>query len=217
MDYSFPTTQIEHYDSFASLCDNVRRINNILLDLSLDIWTYISLDYFKQKIKNDEVGSSAMPHKINPIDFENAEGNLGMANSMFHHLASKITVSRWQRDLSDSTSMRNIGICFSYTLIAMTSLVKGLNKLEINRKVIKHNLDNSWEVLTEAIQTIMRKHGTQGGYEKIKGRSRGKKITKKDLHSMIQALDIPSQEKRKLMELTPSTYLGLAKKLAKNI
>ena len=172
---------------------------------------------FKQTLNKEEVGSSTMPHKVNPIDFENAEGNLGLANSIFRHLASTITISRWQRDLSDSTSMRNIGLCFSYTLIAISSLLKGLNKVQINQKVIKEDLETSWEVLTEPIQTIMRKYGIQGGYEKIKGISRGKKISKEDLHSLIQTLDMPSQEKRKLMELTPSTYLGLAKKLAKNI
>ena len=217
LNWSPYTTQVEPKDIMAQLFQSHERLNNVLLDLSRDMWGYISLDYFKQTLNKEEVGSSTMPHKINPIDFENAEGNLGLANSIFRHLASKITISRWQRDLSDSTSMRNIGLCFSYTLIAISSLLKGLNKVQINQKAIKEDLETSWEVLTEAIQTIMRKHGTQGGYEKIKGRSRGKKITKKDLHSMIQALDIPSQEKRKLMELTPSTYLGLAKKLAKNI
>ena len=217
LDWSPYTTQVEPKDNMAKLFHAHGRLNNVLLDLSRDLWGYISLDYFSQTFSNKEVGSSTMPHKINPIDFENAEGNLGMANSMFHHLASKITVSRWQRDLSDSTSMRNIGICFSYTLIAMTSLVKGLNKLEINRKVIKHNLDNSWEVLTEAIQTIMRKYGVKGGYEMIKEAARGKKITKKEIHSIIQALDVPAHEKNKLLSLTPSTYLGLAKKLAKGI
>ena len=158
-----------------------------------------------------------MPHKINPIDFENAEGNLGMANANFHYLASKITISKWQRDLTDSTSMRNIGSCFSYTLIAISSLMKGLNKLKVNKKVIENDLNNSWEVLTEPIQTIMRKFGLKGGYDLLKDSSRGKQITKEQVHIFIKNLNIPSIEKTKLLNLTPLSYTGLSKKLADDI
>ena len=185
------TTQVEPKDSMAKLFHGHERLNNVLLDFSRDMWGYISLDYFSQKTVKGEVGSSTMPHKINPIDFENAEGNLDLANSIFHYLSSKITKSRWQRDLSDSTSMRNIGSCFAYTLIALSSLIKGLNKLQINKKVINQDLENAWEVLTEAIQTIMRKHHMEGGYEVMKKISRGKNIKKEDLHAIINSLDIP--------------------------
>ena len=211
------TTQVEPKDSMAKLFHGHERLNNVLLDFSRDMWGYISLDYFSQKTIKGEVGSSTMPHKINPIDFENAEGNLDLANSIFHYLSSKITKSRWQRDLSDSTSMRNIGSCFAYTLIALSSLIKGLNKLQINKKVINQDLENAWEVLTEAIQTVMRKHHIESGYEVMKKISRGKNIKKEDLHAIINSLDIPSAEKNKLLKLTPSTYLGLSNKLAKQI
>ena len=211
------TTQVEPKDSMAKLFHGHERLNNVLLDFSRDMWGYISLDYFSQKTIKGEVGSSTMPHKINPIDFENAEGNLDLANSIFHYLSSKITKSRWQRDLSDSTSMRNIGSCFAYTLIALSSLIKGLNKLQINKKVINQDLENAWEVLTEAIQTVMRKHHMEGGYEVMKKISRGKNIKQEDLHAIINSLDIPSAEKNKLLKLTPSTYLGLSNKLAKQI
>ena len=211
------TTQVEPKDSMAKLFHGHERLNNVLLDFSRDMWGYISLDYFSQKTIKGEVGSSTMPHKINPIDFENAEGNLDLANSIFHYLSSKITKSRWQRDLSDSTSMRNIGSCFAYTLIALSSLIKGLNKLQINKKVINQDLENAWEVLTEAIQTVMRKHHMEGGYEVMKKISRGKNIKKEDLHAIINSLDIPRAEKNKLLKLTPSTYLGLSNKLAKQI
>ena len=211
------TTQVEPKDSMAKLFHGHERLNNVLLDFSRDMWGYISLDYFSQKTIKGEVGSSTMPHKINPIDFENAEGNLDLANSIFHYLSSKITKSRWQRDLSDSTSMRNIGSCFAYTSIALSSLIKGLNKLQINKKVINQDLENAWEVLTEAIQTVMRKHHMEGGYEVMKKISRGKNIKKEDLHAIINSLDIPSAEKNKLLKLTPSTYLGLSNKLAKQI
>ena len=211
------TTQVEPKDSMAKLFHGHERLNNVLLDFSRDMWGYISLDYFSQKTIKGEVGSSTMPHKINPIDFENAEGNLDLANSIFHYLSSKITKSRWQRDLSDSTSMRNIGSCFAYTLIALSSLIKGLNKLEVNEKVINQDLENAWQVLTEAIQTVMRKHHMEGCYEVMKKISRGKNIKKEDLHAIINSLDIPSAEKNKLLKLTPSTYLGLSNKLAKQI
>ena len=192
-------------------------LNNILIDLSRDLWGYISLDYFSQETLKGEVGSSTMPHKVNPIDFENAEGNLGIANSLFLHMSSKITISRWQRDLSDSTTMRNIGACFAHTQIALISLTKGLNKIEVNKKKINYDLKESWEVLTEAIQTVMRKHRITEGYEEMKKASRGKRITKDDLHSMINGLDIPKTEKELLLKITPSNYIGLAKKLAKEI
>ena len=211
------TTQVEPKDSMAKLFNGHERLNNVLLDFSRDIWGYISIDYFSQKAVEGEVGSSTMPHKVNPIDFENAEGNLDLANSIFYFLSSKITKSRWQRDLSDSTSMRNIGSCFAYTLIALSSLIKGINKLEVNKKVINQDLENAWEVLTEAIQTVMRKHHIESGYEVMKKISRGKNINKEDVHSIINSLDIPTAEKNKLLKLTPSTYLGLSKKLAKQI
>ena len=211
------TTQVEPKDSMAKLFHGHERLNNVLLDFSRDIWGYISIDYFSQKTVKGEVGSSTMPHKVNPIDFENAEGNLDLANSIFHFLSSKITKSRWQRDLSDSTSMRNIGSCFAYTLIALSSLIKGINKLDVNKKVINQDLENSWEVLTEANQTVMRKHHIESGYEVMKKISRGKNIKKEDLHSIINSLDIPTAEKNMLLKLTPSTYLGLSKKLAKQI
>jgi len=211
------TTQVEPKDSMAKLFHGHERLNNVLLDFCRDMWGYISLDYFSQKVAKGEVGSSTMPHKVNPIDFENAEGNLDLANSIFHFLSSKITKSRWQRDLSDSTSMRNIGSCFAYTLIALSSLIKGINKLEVNKEVINQDLENAWEVLTEAIQTVMRKYHIKDGYEIMKKISRGKTIEKKDLHDIINTLDIPTAEKNKLLKLTPSTYLGLSSKLAKQI
>ena len=211
------TTQVEPKDSMAKLFHGHERLNNVLLDFCRDMWGYISLDYFSQKVAKGEVGSSTMPHKVNPIDFENAEGNLDLANSIFHFLSSKITKSRWQRDLSDSTSMRNIGSCFAYTLIALSSLIKGINKLEVNKEVINQDLENSWEVLTEAIQTVMRKYHIKDGYEIMKKISRGKTIEKKDLHDIINTLDIPTTEKNKLLKLTPSTYLGLSRELAKQI
>ena len=211
------TTQVEPKDSMAKLFHGHERLNNVLLDFCRDMWGYISLDYFSQKIAKSEVGSSTMPHKVNPIDFENAEGNLDLANSIFHFLSSKITKSRWQRDLSDSTSMRNIGSCFAHTLIALSSLIKGINKLEVNKEVINQDIENAWEVLTEAIQTVMRKYHIKDGYEIMKKISRGKTIEKKDLHDIINTLDIPTTEKNKLLKLTPSTYLGLSRELAKQI
>ena len=211
------TTQVEPKDSMAKLFHGHERLNNVLLDFCRDMWGYISINYFSQKTVKGEVGSSTMPHKVNPIDVENDEGNLDLANSMFHFLSSKIPKSRWQRDLSDCTSMRNIASCFAYTLIALTSLIKGINKLEVNKKVINQDLENAWEVLTEAIQTVMRKHHMEGGYEVMKKISRGKNIEKEDLHAIINSLDIPRAEKNKLLKLTPSTYLGLSNKLAKQI
>ena len=188
-----------------------------MIDLSRDIWGYISLSYFKQKLKKGEIGSSTMPHKVNPIDFENAEGNLGIANSNFLHLSNSIVISRWQRDLTDSTLMRNIGLCFGHTNLALSSLMKGLNKLELNKNQIESDLNNSWEVLTEAIQTIFRKYLVKDGYEIMKELSRGKKIVKEDLHILIDKIDIPLEDKEMLKSLTPSSYTGIAKVLAKRL
>ena len=210
LDYSFPTTQIEHYDSFASLCDNVRRINNILLDLSLDIWTYISLDYFKQKIKNDEVGSSAMPHKINPIDFENAEGNIGFANSIFDFFSNKLTKSRLQRDLSDSTVLRNIGVPFSHTIISIKSIIKGLDKLIVNKSKINADLEENWIIISEAIQTILRREGYPNPYETLKELTRtNTKINAESIAAFIDTLNVNDTIKAELKAITPSNYTGI--------
>jgi len=211
------TTQVEPKDSIAELFLNYVRLNNVLIDFTRDIWGYISLGYFKQKLKKDEIGSSTMPHKVNPIDFENAEGNLGLANSNFQHLSNTIVISRWQRDLSDSTVMRNIGLCYGHTNLALSSLLKGIYKLEINKDQLEHDLDNSWEVLTEAMQTIFRKHLIKEGYELMKELSRGKKISKEDLHHLIDKIDIPSEERQALKSLTPASYTGLANSLAKQL
>ena len=210
LDYSFPTTQIEHYDSFASLCDNVRRINNILLDLSLDTWTYISLDYFKQKINKDEVGSSAMPHKVNPIDFENAEGNIGLANSIFDFFSNKLTKSRLQRDLSDSTVLRNIGVPFSHTIISIKSIIKGLDKLIVNKSKINADLEENWIIISEAIQTILRREGYPNPYESLKELTRkNTSITKEILHKFIDTLEVNKKIKDELKVITPSNYTGI--------
>ena len=210
LDYSFPTTQIEHYDSFASLCDNVRRINNILLDLSLDIWTYISLDYFKQKINKGEVGSSAMPHKVNPIDLENAEGNIGIANSIFDFFSNKLTKSRLQRDLSDSTVLRNIGVPFSHTIISIKSIMKGLDKLIVNKIKINADLEENWIIISEAIQTILRREGYPNPYESLKELTRkNTSITKEILHKFIDSLEVNEKIKNELKVITPSNYTGI--------
>ena len=210
LDYSFPTTQIEHYDSFASLCDNVRRINNILLDLSLDIWTYISLDYFKQKINKGEVGSSAMPHKVNPIDLENAEGNIGIANSIFDFFSNKLTKSRLQRDLSDSTVLRNVGVPFSHTIISIKSIMKGLDKLIVNKIKINADLEENWIIISEAIQTILRREGYPNPYESLKELTRkNTSITKEILHKFIDSLEVNEKIKNELKVITPSNYTGI--------
>ena len=210
------TTQVEPKDSIAELFLHYVRLNNVLIDLSRDMWGYISLGYFKQKLKKGEVGSSTMPHKVNPIDFENAEGNLGVANSVFQHLSNSVVISRWQRDLTDSTVMRNIGLCYGHTNLALHSLLKGLNKLEINKDQINKDLNNSWEVLTEAIQTVLRKHLVQDGYEQMKDLSRGKQILREDLHRFIDSTNLPLEDKQRLKNLNPSTYIGIANKLAKS-
>ena len=216
LSFNSHTTQVEPKDSIALLLGDYVKLNNILIDLSRDIWGYISLGYFKQKLKDGEVGSSTMPHKVNPIDFENAEGNFGMANANLTHISNTVTISRWQRDLTDSTVMRNIGTCFGYINIALNSLLKGLNKLELNNKKLIDDLNDSWEVLTEAIQTIIRKNNIPNGYELMKKLSRGKDLNKSDLIKFIENMEVPQDEKQRLLELTPLTYTGYAEKLSKS-
>jgi adenylosuccinate lyase len=204
------TTQIEHYDNLAASFDCMKRINTILLDLCRDVWTYISMDYFKQKTKKGEVGSSAMPHKVNPIDFENAEGNFGLANALFEHLSSKLPVSRLQRDLTDSTVLRNIGVPFAHTVIAFKSIEKGLNKLVLNEEKIYQDLDNNWAVVAEAIQTILRREQYPNPYEALKDLTRGKKqIDKQTIHQFIDGLDISASIKKELKAITPHNYVGI--------
>jgi len=204
------TTQIEHYDNLAALMDNISRINTILIDFSRDIWTYVSMDYFKQKIKKGEVGSSAMPHKVNPIDFENAEGNLGMANAIFNFLSSKLPVSRLQRDLTDSTVLRNIGVPFAHSLIALASLNKGINKLLINKTNIEHDLERNWAVVAEAIQTILRREGYPNPYEALKELTRtNSAINAESIASFIDTLDVNDTIKTELKVITPSNYTGI--------
>ena len=216
LDFNSHTTQVEPKDTIALLLSDFVKLNNILIDLSRDIWGYISLGYFSQKLKQGEVGSSTMPHKVNPIDFENAEGNFGMANANLTHISNTVTISRWQRDLTDSTIMRNVGSCFGYMMIALNSLSKGLNKLEINKLKLNSDLEDSWEVLTEAIQTIIRKNNIPNGYELMKDLSRGKKINQGDLEKFISNMDVPTEEKTRLLKLTPSSYIGYASKLSKD-
>ena len=208
--HSFPTTQIEHYDHLAALCDVFARINTILIDLNRDFWTYISMDYFKQKIKDNEVGSSAMPHKVNPIDFENAEGNLGIANALFSFLSAKLPVSRLQRDLTDSTVLRNIGVPFSHTLIALGSMEKGLHKLEINEATIDNDLNDNWAIVAEAIQTILRREDFPKPYEALKGLTRtNHEITKESIQEFIHSLDISEEVKAELLQISPQNYTGI--------
>jgi adenylosuccinate lyase len=206
---SKPTTQIEHYDNLAALFDNMRRINVILIDLSRDIWTYISMDYFRQKIKQGEIGSSAMPHKVNPIDFENGEGNLGMANAVFGHLSEKLPISRLQRDLTDSTVMRNIGLPIGYSVIAFHSLLKGLSKLIVNTDKIYDDLNNNWVVIAEAIQTVLRRVGYAKPYEALLNLTRtNEKITKETISSFIESLDVDEEIKEELRSISPFNYTG---------
>ncbi|MEK0427688.1 MAG: adenylosuccinate lyase [Pseudomonadota bacterium] len=211
------TIQIEPHDYIAELFDAVARANTILLDLNRDIWGYISLGFFKQKTKVGEIGSSTMPHKVNPIDFENSEGNLGMANAVLKHMAEKLPVSRWQRDLTDSTVLRNIGVGFGYTLLAYDSCLRGLNKLEVNHARMADDLDNNWEVLAEPVQTVMRRYGIENPYEQLKELTRGKGISRDALREFIDGLAIPQEAKDHLLAMTPASYLGLAGKLAKDI
>ncbi|HUM65816.1 MAG TPA: adenylosuccinate lyase, partial [Chitinophagaceae bacterium] len=207
------TTQIEHYDNLAAHFDCIKRINNILVDFCRDIWTYVSMEYFKQKTKKGEVGSSAMPHKVNPIDFENAEGNLGIANAIFEHLSSKLPISRLQRDLTDSTVLRNIGVPFAHTIIAFRSIEKGLSKLLINDPKIHEDLDNNWAVVAEAIQTILRRENYPKPYEALKDLTRGnQKIDKKAIHQFIDGLKVSSSVKKELKTITPHNYTGLVAK-----
>ena len=203
------TTQIEHYDHIAALCDAMKRIGTILIDLNRDIWQYISMNYFSQKINSNEVGSSAMPHKVNPIDFENAEGNVGIANALFEFLAAKLPISRLQRDLTDSTVLRNLGVPFGHFLLAIQSLEKGLSKLELNKSEIEKELENHWEIIAEAIQTILRRESYPEPYEKMKTLTRkNEKITKELLHQFIDSLDIKNEIKTELKKITPSNYIG---------
>lgn len=208
--HSFPTTQIEHYDHFAAFFDALKRINTILIDLDRDIWTYVSMDYFKQKIKAGEIGSSAMPHKVNPIDFENSEGNLGIANALFEHLSSKLPISRLQRDLTDSTVLRNIGVPFGHTLIAFEATLKGLNKLLLNEVKFADDLENNWAVVAEAIQTILRREAYPNPYEALKGLTRtNTRIDQKAIHDFIDTLDVSDEIKSELRAITPGNYLGI--------
>ncbi|HET8736944.1 MAG TPA: adenylosuccinate lyase [Pricia sp.] len=208
--YSFPTTQIEHYDHLAALFDALKRINTIVLDLNRDFWTYISMDYFKQKIKKGEVGSSAMPHKVNPIDFENSEGNLGLANALFEHLSAKLPVSRLQRDLTDSTVLRNVGVPFAHTLIAFRSTLKGLDKLLLNPAKLVQDLDNNWAVVAEAIQTILRREGHPNPYETLKGLTRtNSKIDVQSITDFIDSLAVSGAVKAEMKAITPSNYTGI--------
>jgi len=212
------TTQIEPHDYMAELFNAYARINTILIDLDRDIWGYISLGYFKQKVVKGEVGSSTMPHKVNPVDFENSEGNLGLANALLHHLGEKLPISRWQRDLTDSTVLRNMGVALGYTLLAYDSCLKGLNKLEANPVRLADDLNASWEVLAEAIQTVMRRHGIESAYDKLKELTRGKNgINRDSLQAFIATLDIPAAEKQRLCQLSPDTYIGKAAELARKI
>lgn len=211
------TTQIEPHDYIAELLDVYCRCNTILIDFSRDIWGYISIGYFKQKTTAGEVGSSTMPHKVNPIDFENAEGNLGIANAILGHLSQKLPISRWQRDLSDSTVLRNLGSGLGHILVALDSLERGIDKLEVNHAAISEDLDNNWEVLAEPIQTVMRRYGVEQPYEKLKALTRGHKIDAKIIHNFVQKLDIPDQAKQQLIEMTPATYIGNAVSQAKKI
>ena len=210
LDHSFPTTQIEHYDHMAGLFDTLKRINNIIIDLDRDFWTYVSMDYFKQKIKKGEVGSSAMPHKVNPIDFENSEGNLGIANAMFEHLSAKLPISRLQRDLTDSTVLRNIGVPFAHTIMAFKATSKGLKKLLLNSSKISEDLDKNWAVVAEAIQTILRREGYSNPYEALKGLTRTNEgITQKSISNFIETLEVSDVIKLELKAITPSNYTGI--------
>jgi adenylosuccinate lyase len=212
------TTQIEPHDTLAALFDALGAANTILLDLDRDMWGYVSLGYFRQRVKAGEVGSSTMPHKVNPIDFENSEGNIGIANALLHHLAGKLPVSRWQRDLSDSTVLRNLGVAFGHTLLAYDACLRGLEKVEPDPVRLQEDLDASWEVLAEPIQTVMRRYGVDNPYEQLKALTRGRTgITRDTLHEFIRGLSIPEAEKARLLAMTPATYIGLAAALARRI
>ncbi|MBI3045313.1 MAG: adenylosuccinate lyase [Betaproteobacteria bacterium] len=218
LEFNAYTIQIEPHDSIAELFDACARVNTVLIDLDRDAWGYISLGYFKQKLKEGEVGSSVMPHKVNPIDFENSEGNFGVANALLRHMSEKLPVSRWQRDLTDSTVLRNMGVALGHTLLGYDSCLRGLGRLEADRNRMKEDLDGNWEVLAEPIQTVMRRYGIAGGYEQLKELTRGKKgITRDSVHAFVKGLRIPEAEKKRLLALTPATYLGKAAELARRI
>jgi adenylosuccinate lyase len=207
---SYPTTQIEHYDNLAALFQGLMRVNNVLIDFSRDVWQYISMNYFRQKIKKDEVGSSAMPHKVNPIDFENAEGNLGIANAIYNHLATKLPISRLQRDLTDSTVLRNVGVPLGHNMISLRSLIKGINKLELNETAIKEDLEKNWAVVAEAIQTILRREGYPKPYEALKDLTRiSEKITKDSIWRFVDGLNLNDSIKQELKNITPFNYTGI--------
>ena len=201
----------------AEYCDALARINNVLIDFSRDVWAYISLGYFTQKKIANEVGSSTMPHKVNPIDFENAEGNLGIANALLGHFSAKLPISRWQRDLTDSTVQRNLGVALGHTMLACDSLLKGLGKLSANRERIAADLDNRWEILAEPVQTVMRRYGIEDAYEQLKDLTRGEQIDAAGLQAFVDGLDIPDQAKAELRQLTPAAYTGLAAQLARDL
>jgi adenylosuccinate lyase len=211
------TTQIEPHDSYAELFDAYARANTVLLDLDRDLWGYVSLGYFRQKAKAGEVGSSTMPHKVNPIDFENSEGNVGVANALLRHLADKLPVSRWQRDLSDSTALRNAGTALGHTLLAYGACLRGLGKLQADPARMAEDLEANWEVLAEPVQQVMRKHGVPDAYEKLKALTRGKRLERRPLAAFIRSLPIPAEAKKRLLALTPASYIGLAPALAKRV
>ncbi|MDF1485180.1 adenylosuccinate lyase [Ramlibacter sp. H39-3-26] len=211
------SVQIEQHDYMAELFDAVARTNTILIDWARDVWGYVSLGYFTQRLKDGEIGSSTMPHKVNPIDFENAEGNLGLANAILRHLSEKLPISRWQRDLTDSTVLRNMGVALGHAVLAYHALLAGLNKLELNAEALATDLDGSWEVLAEPIQTVMRRFGVQGAYEQLKEVTRGKTVTAQALHGLIRSLPIPDAEKDRLLALTPASYVGKAAELARRV
>jgi len=217
LDWQPYTTQIEPHDGIAETCDAQRRIDTILIDLCRDVWGYISQGYFKQSVKAGEVGSSTMPHKVNPIDFENAEGNFGIANALFEHFAAKLPISRWQRDLTDSTVLRALGTAFGHTLIGYDALLRGLGKLTVNPDRLAADLDASWEVLAEAVQTVMRRHGLPNPYEQLKALTRGHGINEQSMRGFIAALELPADAKQRLLDMTPGSYSGLAEKLAREI
>jgi adenylosuccinate lyase len=217
LDWNPFTTQIEPHDFIAELFNAICRFNNVLIDFDRDIWGYISLGYFKQKTIAGEIGSSTMPHKVNPIDFENSEGNLGLANALFSHLAQKLPISRWQRDLTDSTVLRNMGVGFGYSQIAYKATIKGIDKLEINQQLISDDLNHNWEILAEPIQTVMRRYGISEPYEKLKALTRGKNIDNILLLDFVESLEIPEEAKEKLRTLSPLNYTGNAAKQAKKI
>jgi len=209
------TIQIEPHDYMAELFDTIARANTVLVDLDRDLWGYIALGYFRQRLRAGEVGSSTMPHKVNPIDFENSEGNFGLANAVLRHLAEKLPVSRWQRDLTDSTVLRNLGVAFGYTLVGVESCLRGLRKLEVNEERLQADLAEAWEVLAEPVQTVMRRYGIRNPYEQLKALTRGKGITREALHEFVRTLEMPAEARKQLLGLTPGTYIGKAAELAR--